>query len=344
MSQSSEAIVTLEDLRKDGYPVKRGVRVFRSDSKTVNPAEAATEQWLHRWAKHACQNFQTVTNNPGIRFLVGAGNAVPAFVVGIGPSLDACLPELKQIEGRAILIATDAAYKPLLANNIKPDMVISYDCKAEQKTLWEGVPTEGIPCLFDSCAHPEAIASWRGPVLFYNHWHQQDEFSNKLLPYIFPNIGQLPSAGTVGNMGLLAAKVMECDPIIAVGMDFCYAPTDAGGWIYRARDYKLIDDGDGCHWKEAENKILYNNDERVARSFEYSVGGKTYRTDPELSIYYRALERIIKEFKINLINLSPLSMMASTQTTMTLAEAIMTYCLRPLSGGRTVIPYIGRIL
>jgi hypothetical protein len=316
---------------------------MRPETAKASVGDLASGVWVHRWARNACQNYQTVMAGEGIRFLNDACLGLPAFVCGVGPSLDDIIPELKQAEKRAILIATDAAFRPLLANQIRPDLVISFDCKAEQSTLWESAPDHGIPALFDSCAHPSAYRSWKGPVLFYNHWHQQDQFSANLLPYIFPNIGQLPSAGTVGNMGLLAARLMGCNPVYAVGMDFCYRQIE-GGWRYRAIDYRIVNDGEGQHWRETENKVLYNNDERVARTFDLEVGGKKFKTDPELSHYYEACIRVCKEYKVNLMNVSPGSMLADQVPFSTLESALDTYARFPIMGGRHILPFLDKIL
>jgi hypothetical protein len=336
MRQPSEIDTQLEGFKQFGVPIKSGLRTLRREGGSE--AAVNSDLWLHRWAKHACQNYAFVDKNDGIRFLNDCATGVPAFVVGAGPSLDESVEKLQDASARAIIIGTDASYRALLANKIKPDIIISFDCKEEQSLLWEGVPESEIACLFDSCAHPAAIASWKGPVLFYNHWHEQDNFSHKLLPYIFPHIGQLPSAGTVGNMGILAAKLFGCDPIFAVGMDFCYGKRGVS-WQYRAADYRYGLDG----WTPTEVKVLYDNDERIKRSFELSIGPKSYRIDPELETYYHAAQIIAERFKLKIINTSPESRLADFCETMSIENAIDKYCQSVLQGGRTVLKHLYKI-
>jgi hypothetical protein len=339
MSQPSEIERQVAELKAFGVPVKTGVPAFRGNSPTKEAAASASDQWLHRWAKHACQNYDRVHDNVGVRFLADCALGIPAFVVGVGPSLDEVIPKLREACGRAIILSTDAAYRALLAHGIVPDIVISFDCKQEQSLLWKDIPEYNTACLFDTCAHPEAIQSWKGPVLFYNHWHQHDEFSSKLLPYIFPHVGQLPSAGTVGNMGVLAAKLFGCSPVFSVGMDFCYKLIE-DGWQYRARDYEW----DLHVWVPTEIKPLYDNDTRVRRSFLLDVGTKTYRIDPELEVYHRAFLNVVKQYQINVINLSPGSRLQDNFETLTVEKAIDTHCKTVLQGGRTVLKHLDKIV
>jgi hypothetical protein len=50
-----------------------------------------------------------------------------AVVVGAGPSLDECLPRLKEIRGRVVLFSAGTALRPLLRNGIVPD----FHCELE---------------------------------------------------------------------------------------------------------------------------------------------------------------------------------------------------------------------
>lgn len=322
MSQSSIAD-QVQEIEKAGFPVKSGARVFRSDSKEAGIK--ASDSWLHRWALHAAQNYAVISKGLGVRFLRGSCMGMPAVVIGIGPSLDLHYGTLKWLKGRAILIASDAAYNPLVANGIQPDLAISFDCKKEQSSLWKGMDTGETPMVFDSCAHPDVIASWDGPKLFFNHWHNTDEFSEKLLPYIYPALGQIPSAGTVGNMALQLANILGCGKIATVGMDFCYAK-EGEGWRYRCKSYErrpstVTEDGKidvGGEWIEKPNTLLYDNSERVSRSFLKPMGSAkepdvktpdgskelSYRSDPELAIYAKAFLNIWESLHLDLTHCS----------------------------------------
>lgn len=323
MSQSS-----LEQQFKDaGIKVQRGVKVVKETGLKRDQAKTNSGIWLYRWAKNSYINFPVVSIANGIRDLADLGKGLPAIIVGVGPSLDDQMAALREAVGRAVIISTDAAFRPLMANGIRPDLMISYDCKSEQKLLWESVPHHDVPGLFDSCAHPQTIQSWNGPVLFYNHYHQADELSHLILPHVYPSIGQIPSGATVGNTALLASKIMGCSPAIVVGFDFCYKQ-EGRAWRYRAKDYKyLVDSTDFAgHWIEDEIKVLYDNDFRVQRSFMKDFKGTAYRMDPELEYYHEIFLSFVTHFKVETINTSLFGALAEAVATFSLESAVARFC------------------
>lgn len=320
MSQSSLA----EQLKEAGIPVKRGVKVATQGGQGMTVA--GSNLWLYRWAANSYKNYPIVSRAKGVRLLADSAVGMPSILVGVGPSLDETIESVKRAEGRAILISSDAALRALLAHDITPDIVLSYDCKPEQSLLWQDIPGHQITALFDSCAHPDAIASWKGPILFYNHYHQADELSRMILPHVYPTIGQIPSGGTVGNSMLFLSKILGCEPAITVGMDFCYARKGnfqgRRTWRYRAKDYRY-EDG---KWFEAEIKSLYDNEERAKRAFLRTFDGSEYQTDPELEFYRENFLAFVKHFKINAVNTALQGSLKDAIPTMRVDAAVEKYC------------------
>ena len=321
MSQSSLE----QELKDANIPIKRGVKV-RPDAEANlggNMKKAASDIWLYRWAKNSYRNYPLVMQSKGVAYLLDSAKGLPAFVVGIGPSLDSSIAALKEARGRSMIISTDAAFRALLANGIRPDVVFTLDCKPDQGRLWADVHPHDIPIIFNTCSHPDAIASWTGPKLFYNQFHQSDQLSELILGHVYSHIGQIPSGATVGNMAFLLSKALGCSPAILVGMDFCYAPA-GDGWRYRAKDYKWSQETG--EWIPDEIKTLYDNDERVARSYRKEFKGATYQMDPELAWYHEVLLGFISHWKIPTINTSPNGALKDVVATMTVEQAIEKFC------------------
>lgn len=346
MSQSS-----FEEQVKDlGVTIKYGARVAAQDQPRQNLSKIGSEKWLTHWAKHSHQNFPLVSKSAGVRFLAGACTGLPAFVVGAGASLDQDIEALRDAKDHAVVIAVDASYRALVANGITPDIVMTFDCKKEQQLLWESAPMHNTAMLFNTCSHPEAIQSWRGPIAFYNHFHTTDELSKTLLPAVYPHIGQIPSCGTVGNMAVFLAKLLGCTQTMLVGMDLCYGfgeKQQKQGWQYRARDYKLVDAKEmaaGKKWVRDEVKVLYDNDERVQRSYKVSWKGKDFQVDPELDFYHEVLLRFIKHYKIETINCSESGRLQTDMPNMSVTQCLETFCKSTIQAGRHVLPYLGTIL
>lgn len=320
MSQSS----LREQFEEAGIKVKRGAKV-RPDAEGASPTARASNTWLYRWARNSYRNFERVSRSEGVRRFVDVYKDSPAIVVGVGPSLDFQWDALRRAAGRAIIVSTDAAFRALMANGITPDAVLSFDCKPEQRLLWDQMPRHDVPAFFDSCAHPEALDSYKAPKFFYNHWHQTDQLSELVLPHVFPHLGQLPSAGTVGNVAALLARLFGCNPVIAVGMDFCY-PIELSGstWRYRATDYVFNPD-DGL-WHATEIRSLYDDAERSSRTFLRTIKGVEYRMDPELEFYHSTFVALMAHFKVPIVNCSVSGALKDFYVTLGLDDALDRFC------------------
>jgi hypothetical protein len=361
MSQSSVA-EQVKDLKDMGLPVHEGTPVIRR-AGPLDPKQYGSDLWFVTWVRNLFKNYPLISQCTGARFLHEACHGATAFVVGVGPSLDESIADLKAAQGRSVIISTDAAFRALLANGITPDLVVSYDCKDDQKRLWSDIaPGVKVPALLSSTAHRETIMSWPGPILFFNQYHTQDQLCERILPIVLPELGQIPSMGTVGNMAVMAAHLMGCDPICCVGMDFCYQPTNGGAYRYRATDYKYVmERGAGIPpgWVPTEIKELYDNDERLSRSFMVKGDdGKEYKSDPELTFYFDAFKDNMPHFKVPILNCTPKGRIPDSLMTkvngldvvtpvlkMSVGEALDQYGSKvPYQGGRNILAHLDKII
>jgi hypothetical protein len=139
-------------------------------------------------------------------------------------------------------------------------------------------------------------------------------------------------------------------------MDFCYGHQEKEGkssWRYRAKDYRWEENrGAGLEdaWVPTELKALYDNDDRLARSFmlkSMKAGqetGEEFRSDPELEWYLETFLKVMPHFKVNVVNCSPAGMLKNHFETLPLGEAVQKYCKARIQGGRTILPHLGSIL
>jgi len=72
-------------------------------------------------------NAEHTLKNPGIIDLKGKFKGKNAILVAGGPSLQMELEELKRFKGKTFIACVDTAFKPLLKNGIKPDMVVTLE-------------------------------------------------------------------------------------------------------------------------------------------------------------------------------------------------------------------------
>ncbi len=129
------------------------------------------------------------------------------FVIGSGPSLSTAIPKLKNLK-KSIKIAADSSIKPLLENNIIPDIVIT-DLVGDEMALKKIAKTKSI---------------------FVVHAHGDNSEKMELAKYFKNCIGTTQSKPfskiqnfggfTDGDRGVFLANYFEAKRIILFGMDF----------------------------------------------------------------------------------------------------------------------------
>lgn len=340
----------LEELKQAGAPVEKAPRPYLS--KRMNGLNAEIySQWIERWANNAASNYPIVKRSEGVAFLRNCAKDVPAVVVGIGPSLDDEIKALTIAPRHAVIIATDAALRPLLRHGIRPDIVVNYDARDHQSSMWNTIDTSGLVLLANSVTSPLTVQAWKGKVMFFNMMQADDEFASNILPALFPFTGQLPNIGTVGNGAVFLAWQMGCKPILGVGMDLCYrqvnspatanVPTNDQAWRYRCQDWEL--GSQSGNWFETENKVLYDNDVRLKNASDEVIKGKTYKTDDMLRFYRNGLVSKIGGLDIPFINCSG-GALTDLVKTMNLKDAIEQKCYQALDPGRTIAKHLFPII
>lgn len=351
MSQPmTQTEIGLEEFRKAGV-VQTKPRTFISKRMTGFNAEVYTS-WIERWAVNAAANYPVIKGSMGVAFLKNAAKDVPAVVIGIGPSLDESIQDLKKAPRHAVIIATDAALRPLLRHGIQPDIVLNFDARDHQPTMWETIDTSPYVLLANSVTSPHTIAAWKGSAMFFNMMQNDDEFASNVLPAMYPYLGQLPNMGTVGNGAIFLAYHMGCKPIITVGMDLCFKEASRlderpeRRWEYRCNDYRFIPANvehiEG-RWEVTENKKLYDNADRMKGTMDEEIKGKIYRTDEPLKMYRESLVAATGKFDLPIINCSG-GVLSDLVKTMTLREALEQKCYHALEPARTVAKHLKALI
>jgi hypothetical protein len=135
--------------------------------------------------------------------LRGAFEKVPAIIVGAGPSLRS----LKGLENKALIFAGGAAIDRI---DVTPHFSAAIDKEGPMKTKVAG------PFCFQSRLNPAVLKKVTGPLLKAPEGH----FS--FLRWLEGEEEPFDGGWTVGNFMTSLAVLFGCDPIVFVGMDFCY--------------------------------------------------------------------------------------------------------------------------
>lgn len=329
----------LDQLRSAGVKVTKGGRSINSPHLSGTNREVH-ESWMTEWINNGFANYPIIKRAKGIDSLQNIAKGIPAFVVGIGVSFEKQVESLRYSRGRAVVVSTDAALRILLKNGIKPDLVISLDCKFKQSDLWKTVETQNIPIVFHSCTHPDNIQSWKGKKLFFNIHQQDGDWHQVILPNVYNHLGKLDACGTVGNAGILIASGMGCDPIFGVGMDLCYQKV-GDAYRYRCDDWCLDPEG---KWQVIKKPLLYDNDQRLSKSFDVMINGKSYKVDKPLEFYRKSLLNIVGKSFVNFINCSPGGTLDNNIATLGVMEAIDKHCQKQLEPFESALFHLNKLL
>ena len=131
---------------------------------------ATTLRFSDLWRRNFQANLNAIQNHPGVEKLKDKFRDSASVLVGAGPSLDKNIFHLPLVREKAVIIASDAALKPLLRQGVVPDFVMVLDPQDDIVKFFTGVPHRGITLVVPTIVHPRVLDLWEGSVVFYNKY------------------------------------------------------------------------------------------------------------------------------------------------------------------------------
>jgi len=175
--------------------------------------------YSQKFYKNIFNNGIAITESPGIVSLRNIFSNIPTIIVSAGPSLDKNIGLIKSVRNEILVISVATALKPLIRNDITPDIVItidpneetirSFDLKAIPKNMW---------LIYDPCIPPEICS-------LFNQRKIMMESKIELAKWITDHSekkGVLGNISSVAHAALYLAQHMGCAPIILVGQDLSF--------------------------------------------------------------------------------------------------------------------------
>lgn len=182
----------------------------------------------------------------------------PMFVIATGPSLEQHFVTLRSIRGqtpRPLFVCVDTAYRPLIENGIKPDVVVTIDQRISQRHL----PPEdsaNITLVYMPLVAPAVLQAWQG----------KRYVAYSASPVFRDLREQLPRAalfagGSVIHPAVDLAVKMGASQITLFGADFAFPNNKThAGW----------DDGDlGPQLVAARHWVLDGHGQRVKTQLNF---------------------------------------------------------------------------
>lgn len=126
-----------------------------------------------RWALNSLMNLPTTLSTPNfIREKKEFFQGKPVLIVSAGPSLHEEYENLRYIKkkGLAYIFAVGSANKALIANDILPDAVCTYDPQEHNFAIYRGFKEkkiDNVPLIYGSSVGYETIKNYPGPKLHF---------------------------------------------------------------------------------------------------------------------------------------------------------------------------------
>lgn len=141
-----------------------------------------------------------------------------AIVVSAGPSLDKNIHLLKEAKGKALLIAVDAAAKPMVKAGVYPDLIATIDPIKDEEILQKGELLD-CPMVASVYSHYRLTRQHRGSLYFATS--ENEYFKMKYAKYGH-EMYRLPTGGSVANSAYSLGMLLGFKTIILVGQDLAY--------------------------------------------------------------------------------------------------------------------------
>jgi hypothetical protein len=173
------------------------------------------------------RNKDYLLNNPGIEDLKDHYKGASALIVGAGPSLDQNLETIKKYNDRFVIIAADAALKPLTNAGIRVDFVTSIErLNAYQIPFFTDLEKTNADLIAFPVLHPDVLKAYPGNVRIVYRNYGFYAYFQKAWPK-----GILRCGGSTSHLAVRLADYFGCRRAFFVGLDSCYEEKDG---LYRS--------------------------------------------------------------------------------------------------------------
>lgn len=169
----------------------------------------------HVFLENVIKNFSFAYRNPGILDFKEKLKGKPVFVIAPGPSIERNVELLKEVKGKALIIAVDTATRILLHNGIEPDVISTIDFQIENYDKLKDIDTSFaylVPAI-EVC--PEIPKHHKGKAIAYYH----SATTASLYDPILGQKGAIGSGGSVLTDAINLATYFGADPLILMGVD-----------------------------------------------------------------------------------------------------------------------------
>ena len=168
------------------------------------------------WQTNFLKNLRYLEESAPVASTFNEFAKQPLIIVSGGPSLTKNMHLLKKAKGKALIVAVGAVVKLLIENDIRPDLIISFDGNLDNYKHFEGLDLPDVTLLYDPIVHYKVVEQHAGPksiMMVHENW-LEDVLGN--------SPGGLLPGPSISNTAFDLAYRLGADPIILIGQDLSY--------------------------------------------------------------------------------------------------------------------------
>jgi hypothetical protein len=279
-----------------------------------------------RTAENIARNIGWYAASPSLERLRNCHRGDPAVIVSAGPSLRKNRHLLKDLQGRAVIIAVQTTLQPLLEMGIEPHFVTSLDYHEICTRFFEKLPpTLKTELIAEPKANNAIFKMNPGPLSVLGN-----DFAEGLLREMNLKHAVLQPGATVAHLAYYLAEHIACDPIIFVGQDLgfsdglCYAPGTSYEDVW-APELSRFCSVEMKQWEQIVRERF------ILRKIPDYQGRPMY-TEERLFSYLQQFERDFLKTRTRIIDATEGGAAKAGSTPMPLADARDRFCRNPLTG------------
>jgi len=274
--------------------------------------------------RNIAYNLPTYLTTPPINVLRDRFKGFPAVVISGGPSLRKNIDLLASMKGKAVLIAVQSMFKPLMDRGIVPDFVTTLDFHSMSQQFFSGLEgVRNVHVIAEPKVSWHVLDAYDGPVSLLH-----SGFVEQLIGPALAGRDGLPPGATVAHLCFYLAQYLGCDPIVFVGQDLAF--TGHCFYIPGVEVHKT--------WRSELNRFNTMETrewERIVRNRTIlrtvkDIHGRQIYTDDLLLTYLEQFERDFTTTSARVIDATEGGARMRGSVVMSLADVIEQHC------GRTI--------
>lgn len=309
-------------------------QIYRNElTKKVKQFNKELATSVHTLGNSTEDQMNGVTNNylnvdacirtNSIKEIEGKCKGKPGIVVAAGPSLDKNIHLLKEAQGKAVIIACDAAYQQCLKAGVKPDAIASIERDKPTYNLFYKDKSFDKDLVFvgPGLVWPDILAEFPGKTILMS---KTEDGADGWWRKHFENLEFVVMGMSCANVAHAVLEHAGCDPIILIGQDLAY--TD-----------------DKFHSDEAHDAFGGTNKINTKRNYLWTedINGNQVRTSLVFNLFREYFERRAEDKNSVLIDATEGGAKIKGSKIMTFREAIDMYCVD--SKGMDLCEYLSDI-